>query len=87
MHYQVISISSYFLYLFLSPEPFSSLAMHTPLWPPSLLAVKSILQAYFKHWLFFSSRGEAEEKNNKDIRYLVFVTKVKTVLEVVYNRL
>lgn len=73
MHYQVISISSYFLYLFLSTEPFSSLAMHTPLWPSSLLAVKSVLQAYFKSWLFFSCTGEAEEKNNKDIKYLLLV--------------
>lgn len=73
MHYQVIPVSSFFLYLFLNMEPFSSLAVHTPLWPSSLLAVKLILQAYFKSWLFFSSRGEAEDKNNKDIKYLLLV--------------
>lgn len=71
-HFIVSLIVFYFLFLFLRAEPFASLGIHIQLWlnmvrRKSFPAVKSILQVCFTR-LFLSSRREAEEENNKDIK-------------------
>lgn len=61
LHYQVASAASYFLCLFLSAEPFASLAVHVLLCLSSLQAVQPVLQVYFMRG-FFNSTGESQKR-------------------------